>query len=350
MKRPIAAIAALVSTTCLLNAENVINERLSIEGFVDWSYYNVDSEFGAVEESGSDVNVDQVEVSILYDYQDLSAQLDLQYLNDEVVEENEDEIFEQAYASYHFLEGHYLTAGRYASMLGFEAFEPTGRYQYSLAYDTHDLALLVGLSSDVSIIPGYANGVKYVHIGTDTFFGVSIQDEVFGGDSASIGNTDEDGGSFGLEVVYSKSLYYGLTWFVGGTVEEGEAGQGDSYMLNAYMTFDFGAWFFAAEINRGNSESGAFALGGADEEVLQMLLMANYNYSEKASLTGRFSCADHEDDPTDRTLDFTKWTLAHNYAFNDHLALITELSLVDGEFNGTNFENLLGAVELIFLF
>ena len=350
MKGRLAALAGSIFAAVISYAEIAISDSLSVEGFVDSSCTHTDTKLGAGQESDNYLDIDQVEVSLFLDYQKLTAQVDLQYLGDGIVEEEEDEIVEQAFISHQFKEGHYLTAGRYASMLGFEAFEPTGLYQFSLAYDTHDLGLLTGASSDASLIPGYANGVKYVHIVAETFFGVSIQDEVFGRDSAGIGNTDEDGGSFGLEIAYSKSLYYGLTWFIGGAFEEGKVGRGDSYMLNVYATFDFGAWIFATEISRGNSESGAFALGGLDEEALQMLVMANYTYSESASLTGRLSYADHEDDPTGRTLDFTKWTLAHNYAFNDHLVLVTEISLVDGDSDGTDFEDLLGAIELTFSF
>lgn len=350
MKRRIAVVAASIAAINSLSAEIVINEFLSVKGFIDSAYTHASSELGGQSESDHRLDIDQAEVSLHIDYQELSAKIDFQYISEDIIEENEDEIVEQAYLSYEFRDGHSLTTGRYASMIGFEAFEPTGLYQYSTAYQSHALGFQNRLAYDVSLIPGYANGAKYVYQGYDSFFGISVQDEVFGSDSGGIGNRDEDGGAFGFEIAYSRSLYYGLTWFIGGAFEEGEAGQGDSYMLNAYATFDFGAWFFAGELSRGNSESGAFALGGTDEEALQMLLMANYTYSEKASITARVSYADHEDDPSGDALDFTKFTLAHGYAFTGNLFLVNEISLVDGESNGTNFENLLGAVELIFSF
>ena len=45
---------------------------------------------------------------------------------------------EQAFVNLALGNGDVITAGRYASMLGFEAYEPTGLYQYSTAYDIVD--------------------------------------------------------------------------------------------------------------------------------------------------------------------------------------------------------------------
>ncbi len=74
--------------------------------------------------------------------------------------------------------GDVITAGRYASMLGFEAYEPTGLYQYSTAYTLggDDLALLVE----------YVQGVKYTRTSDTTFFGISLQDQAFGTDADAL--------------------------------------------------------------------------------------------------------------------------------------------------------------------
>ena len=77
--------------------------------------------------------------------------------------------------------------------------------------------------------------------------------------------------------------------------------------------------------------------------------MANYAYSDQASVTGRLSLVDRDGGAADQE-DFVKYTLAHGYAFTDNLSLVTELSYVDGEDNGTDVEVLTGAVELIFSF
>ena len=77
-----------------------------------------------------------------------------------------------------------ITAGRYASMLGFEAYEPTGLYQYSTAYD------IVGF--DLQLLLGIVQGVKYTrtsdttilrHLRTGQAFGIwTMLTDRLGGD------------------------------------------------------------------------------------------------------------------------------------------------------------------------
>ena len=77
--------------------------------------------------------------------------------------------------------------------------------------------------------------------------------------------------------------------------------------------------------------------------------MANYAYSDCCSVTGRVSyvemtmvrCLDE---------DQLKYTLAHNYAVTDNLAIITEVSLCEVRTNAGDDEELLGAVEVLFTF
>jgi len=124
-------------------------------------------------------------------------------------------------------------------------------------------------------------------------------------------------------------------------------------VVNTYLTFETGAWLFAGEINYGESEGTQIALGDFDTdnevEAVQALLMANYAYSQAASLTGRVSYIDHENDNGEE-FDAMKYTVAHNYAFTDNLALVNELSYADGEDAGADFDSLLFATALIFSF
>ena len=106
-----------------------------------------------------------------------------------------------------------------------------------------------------------------------------------------------------------------------------------------------------------------------NSETLQALIMANYAYSDCCSITARISYHDSDRDIAGvlntnlGALDFEeslnyealKYTLAHNYAVTDNLAIITEVSYVDGEatINGlgsADIEALTGAVEVLFTF
>ena len=386
MKNKIAIASAFFAASSFATAEIVVNDFLSFEGFVDMSYVYNDGEFAGANESENSFAIDQVEISWLFDFDPVTAQVDLQYEGADNDFGN-GSIVEQAFATYHFADGSAITAGRYASMLGFEAFEPTGLYQYSVAYDLQIAAnaLLADGITTVEIIPDYAQGVKYTNETENTFFGISVQDEVFDVDGSRLGGDGDNNsvggdGTYGIEAAYSVALDNGLAWFLGGAWEEGE--DGDSYIVNTYLTYETGAWIFAAELNYGESENDSFAVGtiapvlvqafndasgdflsftGDEEEVIQALLMANYAYSDRASWTGRVSYVDHElegdavlngvEGSGSLELDALKYTLAHGYAFTDNLFLVNEISYVDGEIDDLDdFDSILFATELIFSF
>jgi hypothetical protein len=329
MKNKIAIASAFVAASSFSMGEIVVNDFLSFEGFVDSSYSHTDSDVDGNENSFA---VDQVEISWLFDFDAVTAQVDLEY-----EEAGEDTEVEQAFVNYALANGDVATAGRYASMLGFEAFEPTGLYQYSTAYDASGL-------------PGYAQGVKYTRESDASFFGLSIQDEAFDNGQGNLSSS-----SFAIEAAYAQDLGNGLTVFLGGAYEDADAG--DSYIVNAYATYETGAWLFAAEVNFGNSESGAFDIlddtnavvvgGGNDVDVMSGLVMANYAYSDDSSVTARLSYEEVEG--TTGEGDVTKYTLAHNKALADNLALITEVSFADADIAGTEEVTEL-AVELLFTF
>ena len=73
--------------------------------------------------------------------------------------------------------------------------------------------------------------------------------------------------------------------------------------------------------------------------------MANYSYSDAASVTARYSV--EENNGAAGVDNTSKITLAHNYALADNLALIAEVSSVDVD--GAD-EDVQSAVELLFTF
>ena len=340
MKNKIAIASAFVAASSFSMGEIVVNDFLSFEGFVDSSYSHTDSDVDGNENSFA---VDQVEISWLFDFDAVTAQVDFD--SEDSNGSNGDDVYddrdtgsglgevevEQAFVNYALANGDVATAGRYASMLGFEAFEPTGLYQYSTAYVASGL-------------PGYAQGVKYTRESDASFFGLSIQDEAFDN-----GRDNLSSSSFAIEAAYAQDLGNGLTVFLGGAYEDADAG--DSYIVNAYATYETGAWLFAAEVNFGNSESGAFndlGVTGADTDVMSGLVMANYAYSDDSSVTARLSYEEVEG--TTGEGDVTKYTLAHNKALADNLALITEVSFGDADIAGADEEVTELAVELLFTF
>ncbi len=359
MKNKIAIASAFLAASSFSMGEIVINDFLSFEGFVDMSYSHTDTETDNLDMSDNSFAIDQVEIDWLFDFDPVTAQIDLEYEDGSVDGDDGDTEVEQAFVTYHMdgdFEGVAITAGRYASMLGFEAFEPTGLYQYSTAY-----AFKTDFG-DLSTLPGYAQGIKVTYETDNSFLGLSVQDEAFDFDGDRLGGTSDS--SYAVEIAGAYEFDDGITFFLGGVYEDGDGessapggkdGEGDTYMLNTYVTYETGAWLFAGEFNIGNSESSAF-LVTADEDndvdTMSALLMANYAYSDVASVTGRLSYLEFDGGLIDQDVDFFKYTLAHNYAFTDNLLLVTEVNYIDGDTDDIDgdYEELVGAVELLFSF
>ncbi len=352
MKNKIAIASAFIAASSFSTAEIVINDFLSFEGFVDMSYSHTEVDnAGNVANASTSANsfqIDQVEISWLFDFDPVTAQIDVEYEdnsgNGNGGANGNTTAIEQAFATYHFDNGGAITAGRYASMLGFEAFEPTGLYQYSTAYSFFgNLAIFT---------PGYAQGVKYTQEGDNTFFGISVQDTgVTGVGANAIGGSATTGG-YGVEAAAAYYMDNGLSFFLGGAYDDLDD-LGDAYVINTYVTFETGAWIFAAELNYGEIDPNAVFI--ADTEGFTGLLMANFAYSDAASITARLSYYDQELSVPGASLDQDGYalTLAHGYAFTDNLFLVTEVSYAEEEVSvpgAAEQETLFGAIELLFTF
>ena len=255
--------------------EIVVNDFLSFEGFVDSSYSHTDRDTDLGDDSENSFQVDQVEISWLFNFDAVTAQIDLEY---EDGADGEEDGVEQAFVNFALSNGDVITAGRYASMLGFEAYEPTGLYQYSTAYAGTPLQ-------------GYAQGVKYTRESDTSFFGISIQDEAFNNGANSLGGNEDVDGSYAVELAYAQDLGNGFAAFIGAAYEDADD-LGDSHIINAYVTYETGAWLFAAEVN--SFETDLTTTG--DIELLSGLLMANYAYNDTSSVTARVSIEDADTD------------------------------------------------------
>ncbi len=343
MKKTLILTSAFVAASTASMAEIVINDFLSFEGFVDMSYVHAEADDNdGSSESDNSFQVDQVEISWLFDFDPITAQIDIQYLGES---DRDDTLIEQAFATYHFNYGGAITAGRYASMLGFEAFEPTGLYQYSTAYDSS-----VVWDWEFGFLPTYAQGVKYTYEGDNTFFGLSLQDQAFGVDEARLGGDGDS--SYAFEIAASIYFDNGLTYFLGGAFEDTD--EGDTFLVNTYLTYETGAWLFAVELNYLDKaeDSEAFDEDGYANNSFFGLAMANYAYNDQASVTGRvsFNASDWTNYENEETI---KYTLAHNYAFTDNLMLVTEVSYISYEYGDDSDDDedeLSAAVELLFTF
>ena len=359
MKNKIAIATAFFAASCLSFAEIALTDSLSVEGFADMSYSHTEDDRAAADHTENSHNLDQVEITFFFDSDVLTAQIDLQW------EDGTGYSVDQAFTSYSPGNDIVITVGRYDSMLGFEASEPTGLFQYSGAYSSDSE---IFIDNDVTfsdiITPETNNGLKLSYETDTEFLAISLQDGAFLGDGRLGSDTDSDTladlvaqltgtvepelSSYAIETAYAKDLGYGFNALIGAVFETTDVGNGandleiESTAINAFVTYETGAWLFVGEYNMTTHD-----ISTADErEIDSFLVMANCSYSDRASITGRVSHVD-----VDSFLDATKFTLAHNYAFTKNLMLVTEISAIDYEFaGGADGKTLEGALELLFTF
>jgi hypothetical protein len=359
MKNKIAIATAFFAASCLSFAEIALTDSLSVEGFADMSYSRTEDDRSAANQTENSHNIDQVEITFLLDFDVVTAQIDLQW------EDETGYSVDQAFTSYSPSDGIVITVGRYDSMLGFEASEPTGLFQYSGAYssDTETFIDNDVTYSDI-ITPETNNGLKLSYETDTDFLAISLQDGAFFGDGRLSSGADSDASAdlvaqltgsvtpelsaYAIEAAYAKDLCNGFNALLGVVSETTKVGNGandfeiDSTAINGFITFETGAWLFVGEYNTTTHDISTFG----ELEIDSFLVMANCSYSGQASITGRVSHVDAND-----ILEATKFTLAHNYAFTNNLMLVTEISAIDYDFaGGADGETLEVALELLFTF
>ena len=322
MKNKLKLFAAFLAVSGIAFADVALSETISVSGFVDMSYSDGEGE--------STVGIDQVEVDFSIDNgSPVTARINVQYEDGE----NQTEI-EEAYVTYAIDPNSSFMFGRFESNLFFDASEPTGLYQVSTAYSSGDIDLV----QDIYDLGD--QGIRYNYNGMNNSFTLSLVDN---GDSKIADGRnpgDNTDGDYSIEATYGIQFTDQFNGFLGARMYEPEAeGEEDGNIWNAYVTYEVNQWLFAAEylnydgpIYYTIEDLDGNTLDLADGDLYQ--LMANYSYSDKNSVTFRYSKMDTQlTDSGDSTLDVEgdKWTIAHNAALTDNLAVIAEFSRVDLE-------------------
>jgi hypothetical protein len=285
MKNKIAIASAFIAASSFSVAEIALTESLSVEGFVAAGYTDSSA-------TNASFDLNEVEISFIFDAGGVSARVDTQYLAAPFAGPNISVgVIDQAFISYDVFGGT-LSAGLMDSQLGFEAFEAPGLYTNSLAYGQpaqrqadEAVNFTMQLDEVSSVGVSFINGVT--NNGNNSFIGD------LGGDDAII------------EVAYGRDLGNGFGAHVG-TRSDGAGND----LATGYITYETGAFLFAAEYIDDEA---------ADADSYQ--LFANYAYADNASVTVRYcSVEDGVALGDDRDI----LTLAHQLALADSLMLTTE--------------------------
>jgi len=305
--------AGFLLAASTLHAQIEINENLSVTGFLDMSITDTDDEPSG--KDSSSYNLDQAEIDFIFTFDEITGQVDLNYLGNNSTEDFD---LEQAFINYDLGDGSSIDAGKFLSYLGWETFEPTGLYQYSYAYDLN------------ATIPGHHNGIRYNYGDDFVTFGIALLDSVYGPDG-SIGDSQ-----YGAEAKIVLTPVEGLTLFLGFAKDKGAEALTDTDLINFWTSYEIGNMTYALEFN--DFDFGAGMTGS------QWLVMANMGITDNFGITARVS-EDEQDWAGGDTA--TKFTISPLITVTDNLGIILEASQTDygSEGDVTSF-----AFETIFTF
>jgi hypothetical protein len=304
MKNKILALLATIGLASSVNAVE-INENLSINGFIDGSYIDMDTAAG-----DKGFGLDEVEVTFLTNVGNVAGQLSIDDTSGEGLN------IEQAHITYGLDNGISFTFGQYGSALGFEREDPAGLYTYSRAYNgTYNLG----------------------NIDNGTVHGLTI---AYSADAYSIALSIEEDGSFGagddaldleLAVTYTGIENASVT---AGYFFDNDARGAETDIFNLHGSYQVGKALLAAEYITRDSDQ-----PNVGEDAYMLLL--DYDFTDK--LGGAIRYSEYE---ITGTQEGEKFTIAPNYAITESLGAIVEYSV--GEENNTDSDTF--AVELTYTF
>ena len=128
-------LATLVAFGLVGSASAVeINENLSINGFIDTSWNDLETNDASTEDQK--LGLDEIELNFLFNVGNVSGAIHIDNYDSNTTgyPENSQIDIEQAHFTYGLENGVSFTIGKYGSKLGFEREDPSGLYTHSRAY------------------------------------------------------------------------------------------------------------------------------------------------------------------------------------------------------------------------
>jgi len=330
MKNKILAMLVAFGLVGSVSAVEV-NENLSINGFIDASLTQTDTD-GTGVGTGKDASygLDEVEVNFLFNVGSVSGELHIDSNADGATGLD----IEQAHFTYSLENGISVTIGRYGSALGLEREDPAGLYTYSRAYGSS--AFNLG-----NVDAASAEGITVSYAAEAWSIGVSIEnaagDDLGAAWTSTNPSTTSGANDANFEVALSytgvENLTVGGGFFIENDVTPGSGDvETDAWNINA--TYSVGKALLGAEYTE------VSPTGSADMDAF--LLLVDYDVSDKLGVAVRYSQW-----ATSGTTDNDTITVAPNYALTDSLGAILEYSTTDVD--GGNDSDLI-AIELTYTF
>jgi hypothetical protein len=329
-------LATLVAFGLVGSASAVeINENLTINGFIDASWSDFDTEKATTTADSQSLGLDEIELNFLFNVGNVSGAIHIDdYDNTAGYPEDESIDIEQAHFTYTLENGISITMGKYGSKLGFEREDPAGLFTFSRAYGGTGTNISNGSDFNAGNVDAYVyEGVAVGYTGDVISLNLSFHN---GGDS-NIESDDLD-----TELSFS---YTGVENLVlgGGFLfnNQGNSGNNERDMINVHAAYTTGKFLFAAEYSEIDVDG---VNVGDDDKLDAYMFLADYTISDKMAVALRLSS--NEVSNAGDGVDYDKLTIAPRYSITESLGAIVEFSDID---LGTEDANLV-AVELTYTF
>ena len=319
-------LATLVAFGLVGSASAIeINENLSINGFIDTSWNDLEADTTGNDSQG--LGLDEIELNFLFNVGNVSGAIHIDdYDNTAGYPSDEGIDIEQAHFTYGLENGVSFTIGKYGSKLGFEREDPSGLYTYSRAYQD---TVTTGSAFNLGNVDAYVYEGAAVSYNGEVF---SLNLSFHNGGDSNLENDDLD-----TELSFS---YTGIENLVlgGGFLFDNQGNQNNTEtdIVNVHAAYQTGKFLVAAEYSEADVDGTA-----TNDKLDAYMFLADYSVSDKLAIAVRISSNE-----VTSTLDHDKLTIAPRYAITDSLGAVIEFSDIDV---GTEDANLV-AVELTYTF
>ena len=295
------ATAATLAATASAFAEIKINEKFAVSGYISGSAALTETD-GTKD---SFIDVDSVKIASHVTTEKVTAMASVHTFT------SHDPVVLDAFATYKFSPSTSITAGKFLSYLGFEAFDYPNMLQISYA------------NTLGAFIPAYHSGVKMDFTSGGTTGGFAVLDSVYG-PTYYKGDGDFDNGP-GLEG-YVKHVAGDLTLFGAIAYDDGVGGTTDERLtLDFWAQTKVGKTTLAAEYCHSELKT-----GGVKQDGYFWLALAMAPVNDKWTVTGRVSGG--EDAAlapiAGPTPSFYKGTICPAVTITDNLGLLLECARV----------------------
>jgi hypothetical protein len=294
-----AALGLAASLTAF--ADIKVNDSFSVSGYAAGSYRTTDPDPGPASDK---FDLDAVKTLFSTNFKPVTGVISLYYQPNAP----HDVTVLDAYATVDVGGGSTITAGKFLSYLGYEAFDLVNMSQ--LSYANGDF---------LGPIPGYHSGVKYDYSDKDVGFGVALLDSVYSGPYYLKGDGELKHnagfeGYFVYKAIPDVTVWAGFAYDTKGNVMH----KNDEILtLNIWMSYNL-TKDSSLGLEYVNKD------GGLGDKGYNWLAFYGYNFDPKVSAAFRVSGEKMKSGP-----GFTKFTVAPAYKVNDNFLVRAELSYYD---------------------